>query len=78
MQSSQIVTPNDIQQQQAKLYEALTIMLQEASLRESPQEAAYVISGVLNNLSRDHPEMSSLAQNWVDLAKQHSLMSGGI
>ncbi|MDV0844961.1 MULTISPECIES: hypothetical protein [Gammaproteobacteria] len=52
----------------ADLVDAFTIMLQEAASRGSPQEAAYVISGVLVDLSKDYPQVKDLARNWSELA----------
>ena len=52
----------------ADLVDAFTIMLQEAASRGSPQEAAYVISGVLGDLSKDYPQVKDLARNWSELA----------
>ncbi|TDB41254.1 hypothetical protein, partial [Photorhabdus khanii] len=59
----------------AGLYDALSIMLQDAGSRGNSREAAYVISGVLENLSRDYPEMKGLAQN-SELANLESKMKG--
>ncbi|MEL4204579.1 hypothetical protein P0W48_14660 [Plesiomonas shigelloides] len=52
----------------AELFDALSIMLMEASSRINSREAAYVISGILENLSRDYPEVKDLAQSWAELA----------
>jgi hypothetical protein len=60
----------------AELFDALSIMLQEAGSRGNTHEAAYVISGVLENLSRDYPEIKVLAQNWTELANLESKMKG--
>nr|AEA95339.1 hypothetical protein pSD853_174_73 [Salmonella enterica subsp. enterica serovar Dublin]AFV41017.1 hypothetical protein [Aeromonas hydrophila]ALG87485.1 hypothetical protein [uncultured bacterium]AXN75833.1 hypothetical protein [Vibrio alginolyticus]QHW10114.1 hypothetical protein [Enterobacteriaceae bacterium]QKY86720.1 hypothetical protein [Escherichia coli] len=51
-------------------------MLQEAGSRGNSSEAAYVISGVLENLSRDYPEVKGLAQSWTELANLESKMRG--
>ncbi|ALZ82567.1 hypothetical protein GL272_19945 [Aeromonas veronii] len=58
----------------ADLVNAFTLMLQEAASRGSPQEAAYVISGVLKDLSKDHPQVKSLARNWSELANPSQAM----
>lgn len=60
----------------AELYDAFSIMLQEASSRGNSREATYVISGVLENLSRDYSELKKLSQNWTDLANLESKMKG--
>ncbi|CBJ90445.1 hypothetical protein XNC1_2386 [Xenorhabdus nematophila ATCC 19061] len=75
MQSSEII--NHIEPgRKAELFDALSIMLQEAGSRGNTHEAAYVISGVLENLSRDYPEIKVLAQNWTELANLESKMKG--
>lgn len=51
-------------------------MLQEAGSRGNSREAAYVISGVLNNLSRDYPEVKVMAQSWAELANLELKMKG--
>lgn len=52
MQSSEIRNQTE-PSRKAELFDALSIMLQEAGSRGNSREAAYVISGVLENLSRD-------------------------
>ncbi|WP_228306248.1 hypothetical protein, partial [Klebsiella oxytoca] len=60
MQSSEIRNYTE-PDRKAELFDALSIMLQEAGSRGNSREAAYVISGVLNNLSRDYPEVKVMA-----------------
>lgn len=60
----------------AELVDALTIMLQEAASRGSPQEAAYVISGVLGDLSKDYPQVKELARDWTELASLTPILRG--
>lgn len=57
-----------------ELVDALTIMLQEAASRGSPQEAAYVISGILGDLSKHYPQVKDLARNWSELASPTQAM----
>ncbi|NRN29282.1 hypothetical protein [Photorhabdus heterorhabditis] len=75
MQSSEIRNHTE-PGRKAELFDALSIMLQEAGSRGNSRETAYVISGVLENLSRDYPEVKSLAQNWAELANLESKMKG--
>ncbi|WP_036845147.1 hypothetical protein [Photorhabdus khanii] len=75
MQSSEIRNHTE-PGRKAELFDALLIMLQEAGSRGNTHEAAYVISGVLENLSRDYPEIKVLAQNWTELANLESKMKG--
>ncbi|MEQ1965872.1 hypothetical protein ABLA30_02175 [Xenorhabdus nematophila] len=75
MQSSEIRNHTE-PSRKAELFDALSIMLQEAGSRGNTHEAAYVISGVLENLSRDYPEIKVLAQNWTELANLESKMKG--
>ncbi|EQB98253.1 hypothetical protein [Photorhabdus temperata] len=75
MQSSKIRNHTE-PGRKAELFDALSIMLQEAGSRGNTHEAAYVISGVLENLSRDYPEIKVLAQNWTELANLESKMKG--
>lgn len=71
MQSTEITNNAD-------LADAFTIMLQEAASRESPQEAAYVISGILGDLSKDYPQVKDLARNWSELASPTQAMRGAV
>ncbi|WP_119828705.1 hypothetical protein [Vibrio cholerae] len=75
MQSSEIRNHTE-PSRKAELFDALSIMLQEAGSRGNTHEAAYVISGVLENLSRDYPEIKVLAHNWTELANLESKMKG--
>ncbi|EGR0592489.1 hypothetical protein [Shewanella baltica] len=75
MQSSEIRNHTE-PGRKAELFDALSIMLQEAGSRGNTLEATYVISGVLENLSRDYPEIKVLAQNWTELANLESKMKG--
>jgi len=75
MQSSEIRNHTE-PGRKAELFDALSIMLQEAGSRGNTLEATYVISGVLENLSRDYPEIKVLAQNWAELANLESKMKG--
>lgn len=75
MQSSEIRNYTE-PDRKAELFDALSIMLQEAGSRGNSSEAAYVISGVLNNLSRDYPEVKVMAQSWAELANLELKMKG--
>lgn len=75
MQSSEIRNQTE-PSRKAELFDALSIMLQEAGSRGNSREAAHVISGVLENLSRDYPEVKGLAQSWAELANLESKMRG--
>ncbi|NVK74607.1 MAG: hypothetical protein HWE24_14095 [Oceanospirillaceae bacterium] len=75
MQSSEIRNHTE-PVRKTELFDALSIMLQVAGSRGNTHEAAYVISGVLENLSRDYPEIKVLAQNWAGLANLESKMKG--
>lgn len=74
MQSSETINRPE-SSRKAELYDALSIMLQEAGSRGNSLEAAHVISGVLENLSRDYPELKCLAQSWIELASLEYLES---
>ncbi|RAI98857.1 hypothetical protein DEU50_12639 [Aeromonas salmonicida] len=58
------------------LIDAFTIMLQEAASRGCPQEAAYVISGILGDLSKHYPQVKDLARSWSELASPTQAMKG--
>ena len=75
MQSSETINRPE-SSRKSELYDALSIMLQEAGSRGNSREAAYVISGVLENLSRDYPEVKGLAHSWAELANLESKMRG--
>lgn len=75
MQSSEISNSTDICRK-AEIYDALSIMLQEAGSRGNTHEAAYVVSGVLENLTQDYPELKGLAQQWTSLALIDSKIKG--
>lgn len=47
----------------------LFIMLHEAGQRDSPCAALSVISGILEELKNDYPEISPLASEWRRLAQ---------
>lgn len=74
MQSSETINRPE-SSRKAELYDAFSIMLQEAGSRGNSLEAAHVISGVLENLSRDYPELKYLAQSWTELASLEYLES---
>ncbi|EDR5442182.1 hypothetical protein C3G32_004949, partial [Salmonella enterica subsp. enterica serovar Mbandaka] len=44
--------------------------------RQIIKRSKHVISGVLENLSRDYPEVKGLAQSWAELANLESKMRG--
>lgn len=47
----------------------LCIMLYEAGQRDTPDAALSVISGVLEDLTKDYPEISPLASEWRRLTQ---------
>lgn len=61
MQSTHTLTTTE---HQDTLSDALLVMLEEASSRHSAAEAALVIQGVLDSLSKDHERLSPLAARW--------------
>lgn len=54
----------DLLVRKAELCDELLVLLKEAGVRGSPQDACLVIAGVLDNLANYHDDVASLAAQW--------------
>ncbi|MBR7889838.1 hypothetical protein J9B83_12945 [Marinomonas sp. A79] len=65
--TDKVITYKSELERKAELSNSLLIMLEEAATRQSCEEAACVITGVLKNLSNDFSEIKSSVDFWESL-----------
>ena len=64
MQSNKTIKLNgnyDSTDRKAELYEEMRVMLEEAGSRCTPLDSVIVISGVLNDIAKEHVELENLS-----------------
>ncbi|WP_024608542.1 hypothetical protein [Pseudoalteromonas sp. TAB23] len=59
-------------ERKAALYEEMRVMLEEAGSRGTPLDSVIVISGVLNDIAKEHTELQNLSQSWRGLLESSS------
>ncbi|AYM88995.1 hypothetical protein [Pseudoalteromonas agarivorans] len=75
MQSNKTIKLNgnyDSTDRKAELYEEMRVMLEEAGSRCTPLDSVIVISGVLNDIAKEHVELENLSLKWRGLLESSS------
>lgn len=70
--TDKVITYKSELERKAELSNSLLIMLEEAATRQSCEEAACVITGVLKSLSDDFSEIKSSVAFWESLTESNT------